>query len=281
MVHWVYVLECEDRNIYVGETTRLYTRFSEHISGRGSVNTSYYKPKKIIGIYKVNENHSFLKYRNGIIKKNEYNRFLLEDWDICIGDNLLVENHFTEIYKHLRKNISEEDDSFMYDDGDYNKVRGGKYTKDIGYTEFIDNGYILDRPCCYCKYPCEVKLSKDKSKIYFVCSIKNIWEGFDTKGLSIEIPCTFYKLYDEDMYIKKNYEILIEPKVKESWLLNVPISKYKINPEKCINCNKTEYLPIYAYTKVRRLCQECLTNKYEELKKKYSSNTNMCFIIDD
>jgi len=279
MVHWVYVLECAERNVYVGETTRLYSRFNEHISGRGSVNTSSYAPKKIIGVYKVNDNYSFLKYRNSIIKKNEYNRFLLEDWDTCDGDNLLVENHFTEIFKHLR-NIKDNDD-FMYDDGLSTKVKGGKYTKSIGYVEFIDNDYILDRPCCHCKYPCEVKLSKDKTKIYFVCSVKNVWDGFDSKGLSVEGPCDFYKTYDEDIYMKKNYEINIGPKVKEPWLLNVPLSKYKINPEPCVKCNKTEYLAIFAYTKVRRLCQECLNNKYDELKQEYSSNPNKCLILDD
>jgi hypothetical protein len=29
MVHWIYVLECEDYYIYVGETTRLFRRFNE------------------------------------------------------------------------------------------------------------------------------------------------------------------------------------------------------------------------------------------------------------
>jgi predicted GIY-YIG superfamily endonuclease len=281
MVHWVYVLECVDRNIYVGETTRLFSRFNEHISGKGSVNTSFYKPKKIIGLYKVNDNYSFLTYRNSIIKKKEYNRFLIEDWDKCDGDNLLIENHFTEIYKHLRKNISDDDDSFMFDDGECNKVRGGKYTKMLGCPEFIDSNDIIDRPCCDCKYPCEVKLSRDKTKIYFVCSVKNVWDGFDSKGLNIEDPCDFFKVYDEDMYIKKKYEINIEPKIKESWLSNVPISKYKIHPEPCIKCNKTDYFAIFAFTKVRRLCQECIVTSYCELKETYSFNSNKCLIVDN
>ena len=56
MVHWVYVLECEDDYIYVGETTRLFSRFQEHITHRGGKNTLSHTPRKLIGLYKVNGN---------------------------------------------------------------------------------------------------------------------------------------------------------------------------------------------------------------------------------
>jgi predicted GIY-YIG superfamily endonuclease len=283
MVHWVYVLECCDRNIYVGETTRLYSRFSEHIGGRGSVNTSSHSPRKLIGLYKVDDNHSFFKYRDSILKKNEYNRFIIEDWGNGEGSgNLDIENHITELYFHLR---NKEDDieglsSFRYNDGMTNKVNGGKYTKMFNRPTFVDNDYILDRPCCDCMFPCEVKISKDKKTIYFVCSVKNIWEGFDSKGLQIEGPCDFYKVYTEDMYIKKAYEVNIESKLKESWVSNIPVSLYKIHPEPCVMCKKTNYLTIFAFTKVRRLCQECMMNKYDELKKEYSSSPGRCLMVD-
>ena len=56
MVHWVYVLECEDDYIYVGETTRLFSRFQEHITHHGGKNTRSHTPQKLIGLYKVNDN---------------------------------------------------------------------------------------------------------------------------------------------------------------------------------------------------------------------------------
>ena len=66
MVHWVYVLECADDYLYVGETIRLFKRFDEHIRSRGGSNTLKHKPYKLIGLYKVNDNYSYWKYRNAI-----------------------------------------------------------------------------------------------------------------------------------------------------------------------------------------------------------------------
>ena len=43
-MRWVYILQCEDRYFYVGETSRLYRRFWEHQDGLGGLNTSIYNP---------------------------------------------------------------------------------------------------------------------------------------------------------------------------------------------------------------------------------------------
>ena len=123
MVHWVYVLECEDDYLYVGETIRLFRRFNEHLRSRGGSNTIKHKPIKLIGLYKVNENHSFMRYRN-TIKSGEYNRFILDDWE-NEGDNLLIENHITERFLYERR----END--CYGGGlEWYKIRGGKYTRE-------------------------------------------------------------------------------------------------------------------------------------------------------
>jgi predicted GIY-YIG superfamily endonuclease len=215
MVHWVYVLECEDEYIYVGETTRLFRRFEEHLKSRGGSNTLQHKPIKLIGLYKVNENHSFMRYRNAL-ESGEYNSCSIDDWDNN-GDNLLIENHITERFFYERRN----NDS--YGGGlEWYKVRGGKYTRQTmddtvamykwasekeGRTcraknpiETISVDSIVDRPLCKCRYPSEVKLSKDKSKIYFVCALKNVW--FNYSGLQIDAPCDFWKLYKVIQYPK-------------------------------------------------------------------------------
>ena len=221
MVHWVYVLDCEDDYIYIGETTRLFRRFSEHLRNRGGSNTIKHKPYKLIGLYKVNENYSFMKYRNAITK-NTYNRFIIDNWD-NEGDNLLIENHITERFLYERR----END--YYGGGlEWYKVRGGKYTRESlndtvsGYkwaSEKVGRVYhagnpinsisadtIVDRPLCKCNYPSEVKLSKDKSKIYFVCSLKNVWDGF-CSDLQVNKACDFWNLYTEDTKIKELYTI--------------------------------------------------------------------------
>lgn len=289
MVHWVYVLECEDDYLYIGETSRLFRRFNEHLRGRGGSNTCSHKPKKLIGLYKVNENYSFIKYRNKV-KAGEYDKFFIYNWEND-GDNLLIENHITERFLYERR----END--YYGGGlEWYKVRGGKYTKET-LNEIVDSykwasekegrtcsarnpiqsipvDNILDRPLCKCYYPSEVKLSKDKSKIYFVCALKNIWGDF-CSDLEVNAPCDFWQIYTEDDEVKKNYQIILV-RSKESWIINIPLSKYKINPEPCVLCNKTGYLAVFN-NGTRRLCHVCLLTKYEILKEKYDSK----YLISD
>ena len=229
MVHWIYVLECENDFIYVGETIRLLRRFHEHLTQRGGANTLNHKPLRLIGLYKVNDNHSFMRYRN-IIKSGKFNPSLLSDqWD-KEGDNLLIENHITERFLWERRNNHE------YGSGkEWYKVRGGKYTyKGLDDTlqiskEFcsrpnrikgsykcnspelqsLKEDYIVDRPICKCGYPSEVKLSKDKTKVYFVCALKNVWDGF-CSDLSVAPPCDFWAMYTEDRPLKTQYTALKE-----------------------------------------------------------------------
>jgi predicted GIY-YIG superfamily endonuclease len=286
MVHWVYVLECQDNYIYIGETTRLFRRFNEHLKRRGGSNTIKHKPKKLIGLYKVNDNHSFMRYRNAI-KSGEYNKFIIDDWDID-GDNLLIENHITERFLYERRHNHE------YGTGnEWYRIRGGKYTKEtldedmiyakemcerpnriIGTLQMstpidsISEDAIVDRPLCKCLCPSEVKISNDKSKIYFICSLKNVWGDFFS-DLHIDAPCDFWQLYTEDKSVKSQYE-LVKVRSRESWVLNVPLSIYKIQPEPCISCSKTDYLAIFNQG-TRRLCQECISIKYDYLKEKYKS----------
>jgi putative endonuclease len=275
MVHWIYVLECEDDYIYVGQTTRLYRRFNEHLAGNGSINTHRHTPQKLVGLYKVSDNYSFLKYRTHI-KNNEYNKFLIRDWgDDEESGKLEIENHITERYLYERKENDCPGGGF-----EWYKVRGGKYTRENctrNPVDSINHEDIVDRPLCDHNYPSEVKISKDKKTIYFVCSLKNMWADFYNYIL-VESPCNFYKIYDEDVYIKKQYEIN-NVRLGEPFFLNIPI--VKTTQDVCVICKKTNYTPIYTYSYKRRLCQSCLSNKYDEIKNTYSINTNKCLIVED
>jgi predicted GIY-YIG superfamily endonuclease len=287
MVHWVYVLECEDDYLYVGETTRLFRRFNEHLRSRGGSNTINHKPQKLIGLYKVNENYSFLRYRN-TIKSGEYNRFILDDWEND-GDNLLIENHITERFLYERR----END--YYGGGlEWYKVRGGKYTRKTlddtvatykwasekeGRTciarnpvESIPIDTIVDRPLCKCWCPSEVKLSKDKTKIYFVCALKNVWGGF-CSDLQVDTPCDFWQLYTDDKEAKTQYEV-VKARSRESWILDIPLCIQSQTEKQCVSCSKTGYLAIFNRG-TRRLCQTCILNKYDSLKEKYDNTSQI------
>ena len=62
IMHWVYVVACEDDVLYVGETTHLVTRLRAHFKGQGSVCTRTHKPLYVTGLYRVGRHAS---YRDG------------------------------------------------------------------------------------------------------------------------------------------------------------------------------------------------------------------------
>jgi predicted GIY-YIG superfamily endonuclease len=214
MVHWIYVLKCSDDFIYVGETEHLYKRLTQHICGRGGKNTHTHIPRKLVGLYKLNDNHSFYQY-NSAIKCGTSNNIqtAINEWGLW-GDNLFIENRFTERLFYERQHNHE------YGTGiEWYRVRGGKYTREsldnsmysakemcerpnripgsIHMTTPIDRipeGDIVDRPLCNCGMPSEVKLSKDKTKIYFVCAIKNVWNDF-FKEINVDEPCNFWEIF--------------------------------------------------------------------------------------
>ena len=160
-----------------------------------------------------------MRYRD-TKRKGQDSRFILNHWD-SEGDNLLIENHITERFLYERK----ENDSYG-GGSEWYKVRGGKYTREtLDHTvasykwasekegrvyrvsnpvESIPNETIVDRPLCKCHCPSEVKLSKDKTKIYFVCALKNIWDNF-CSPLQANNVCDFWQLYTEEKELIKNY----------------------------------------------------------------------------
>jgi predicted GIY-YIG superfamily endonuclease len=163
-MHWVYILRCEDNYYYVGETSRLYRRFWEHQGGIGGLNTSTYSPEEIVAIYKVNTICKFMDYNEYVSKildgvwYENYKCFKLRDFNDENEeehyDNLCAENNIAECLMTHKKN-------------EWNKIRGGKYTRfDIEY-KYPDNNYIKDLPLCKCGLPCDVRKNEDKNYLYF------------------------------------------------------------------------------------------------------------------
>jgi putative endonuclease len=214
MVHWIYIIECNDNFIYVGETSNIYRRLKEHKRGKGGKNTHNHIPKKLIGLYKVNDNQSFYQYNSAINFGTQQNvQRVIDEWGQT-GDNLFIENRITERLFYERKNNHE------YGTGsEWYRIRGGKYTRDnlddemlwakelcerpnripgtlrmVTPVDSMTEEEIVDRPLCICGMPCEVKLSKDKIKIYFVCALKNVCDNF-IRVVDIGTPCNYFKLH--------------------------------------------------------------------------------------
>lgn len=275
---WVYVLKNTDKeykDIYVGETLRLFRRFNEHLEGFGDKNTSDFYDVDLIGLYDVIQNNIFITYhsqlKEGYIE--ELNNFTFDNIKNEINNNdigktlsLFLENRITERFMHIHKN------------NDYYKIAGGKYTKGNYINNFNDTN-IIDRPLCKCNLPCEVFLSK-KNDFWFKCPLTNTeWIDFSHVNLNIPEPCDFFEKYIDDIIIKKNYIDFQEKINNDIIIYNIPkIEKQSTNKLSCIICNSLNYNPIFSKG-YRQLCKKCVINKFDEIKNYKKSKIQ--FINDD
>jgi len=65
----IYVLECEDGNVYVGKTTKGEKRLKQHIDGRGAEWTKMHKPKRVMQYYTNATDADERKVTDQMIKK--------------------------------------------------------------------------------------------------------------------------------------------------------------------------------------------------------------------
>ena len=65
----IYVLECENGNVYVGKTTKGEKRLKQHIDGRGAEWTKMHKPKRVMQYYTNATDADERKVTEQMIKK--------------------------------------------------------------------------------------------------------------------------------------------------------------------------------------------------------------------
>ena len=300
-MRWIYILKCyaDDDNdderciYYVGQTKRLYTRFWEHVSGCGGINTSVFTPQEIVAIYKVSDISKFIDYNKKIININNdrnlewsyhtgYNNplYVLNNWDDIINE--------TDEFYECENNIVEC--LIIHNKNNWENIRGGKYVRfDCDY-KFPNNNFIKELPLCNCGLPCDVKKHRNKNSLYFRCAKKNMWadlkESFDYLDC-IEESCKFYKEYISDIELrigkKKEFEnrkkLRKELFSKSHWLKN--IHDDSSDPYgKCVgDCGKynSDYKYIKWDGKWRTLCSDCFIDKNDELRLKYETKKNSEF----
>ena len=193
-MHWVYVLRSSQTgNIYIGETTRLYRRWMEHSSGKCKT-TSNDDYDKIIGIYHVGNNNTFVMYREDMIKYNRFAYRCQVNW-----------GHDGDKYQalQLERNIAER---YLLDRGMcHYDIYGSFYLNEDKCENFCFGersiNYIRDRPLCHCSYPCEIKMKKDKTKLYFICPVPDWVEGVSTGK-----KCSFYQEFESYRKILEAYQ---------------------------------------------------------------------------
>jgi predicted GIY-YIG superfamily endonuclease len=220
--------------VYVGETTKLYSRWSQHVKGTGSQCTRQFEPINILGLYNISKNIAFENYRNDNNMRKLLKTFDMQWQDMYANEktNLDVENYITEC---IMKNKCE----------DWWTVRGGKYTKLITdkildfdctlcdnhtcddcvlYTqkneEMIELGFIqrmlkvkdctkpilnVDRPNCLCGYPAEINMYNNE--LYYTCPLKNANNWVDFEGLGLYENCKFFEKYKSNKPESKRHSL--------------------------------------------------------------------------
>ena len=209
-MHWIYILKCEDDYLYVGETTRLYRRFWEHLNGKGGLNTSINKPENIIALYKSSRIGNFIRY-NDLVTDNElkssagYLHKFNEDRDME-SEKLEIENHITECL-------------MIHNPENFSKIRGGKYTRFD--CEYNSPKYETTIPLCNCNLPCDIN-KNDKGYLYFRCAKKNMWDTFREEFDIEDEPCKYYEEYLNDITIRKKEQKLktYEHKIQNEYLID-------------------------------------------------------------
>ena len=180
-------------------------------------------------------------------------------------DNLEAENNITECLM-----INNKDN--------WEKIRGGKYTRFIEY-KFPINEYVKELPICKCGIPCDIKKNEDKNYLFFRCAKKNMWDSLKEQFDIDEEPCNFYMEYSKDKQFRFEETTKFEDRnktlkelfKKSYWLKNIPECN-NTELDFCIGgCNKGDgYNKISYRYKERNLCYDCFINKNEELTKKYN-----------
>lgn len=291
-MYWIYILKCEDDIYYVGQTSKLYTRFWEHEMECGGVNTSTYRPIEIVAIYKAINIYKFMDY-NDYVKKiiDGYYHDKYDNWRIReFNYNGVINNKYyidNKIILNLENNIVEC--MMIHNKDNWKNIRGGKYVRFDCVYKFPNNEYIKEIPLCNCGLPCDVKKHDNKESLFFRCAKKNMWNNLKYKFEIEDEPCKFYKEYLIDIELrveyKKNFDErrkkLGELIQKSPWLEYVPCEEDGEFGE-CVWCDSEmefKNTGITYHNHIRLLCFDCFINKNEELKKKYSLfNNGKCLI---
>ncbi len=297
-MHWIYILNCDDDYKYVGETTRLYRRFYEHSIGKGGENTYNLNPSSVECIYKLPILFSFFEYNENVIDSqnnpDNYNIHLLKNFDNSPDDSdcdncdhLYTENNIAECL-------------MVHNNNNYDKIRGGKYTRfDYDYKCPI-NIYLKELPLCKCGFPADIKKNNndDDEYLYFRCAKKNMWETFaddfydfinnKDEDCNIEIneePCNFFMKYIKDEQLKlysnnkfnerqDKYKHLLQ--TSKNWLYKILIASDETF-QSCCCCHKCFNIKrlMKWNNNIILLCYDCFINNNDILSKKYTSTFNL------
>jgi len=199
-MYWVYVLRCENKTIYVGETKNLVRRMYQHREGGCGV-TKENKMLELIGLYKVVPNYYFVKYVDRMMSDSDDvdNRhddmremlFSMDKYNLNRDYSLYVENYITELCMDIKENVF---------GGKYlNNNRKENYSREFGKEWHR-------RPLCGCGLPCEVRkyYNGKKIKLNYTCCLRNAWVSdiFKDTDISIKSCCNFYQEYLEDIEIR-------------------------------------------------------------------------------
>ena len=197
-MHWVYIVSLADKKYYIGETTHLYRRLTEHNNEKGANYTREYGCRYLFAIYAVHMDAIYKWLSDSIIGKE------------CVLDTLstLVEMHKRNsksgviCYKNYACDLENDVTVCMSKRHTFDRVRGGKWCKDE-YEKDPTVLYGSVRPHCLCAnrlYPAEVYYDYQFDILYFACPKRQMgWIEHDEIYVPyVDTPCNFRLNVDEN-----------------------------------------------------------------------------------
>lgn len=145
-MRWVYVICCERRTYFVGETRDIATTLRNHIEGKESIFTRMYPPLGVMGLYRV-ENNVFFKYDFHKHDPVEENRDDLARWLEHSVAQQLIASFSGNVYARLETPADSE------------HVTGGSW-------------FLPNRPSCNCGLPCDI--FQDGDSFWYGCPATNL-----------------------------------------------------------------------------------------------------------
>jgi hypothetical protein len=233
---------------------------SNIIDSLSEVDSNYYSPSREVIVENEGVWHENCEEKKNVINRAINRAFIrLRDFNDDDEDddednaNLCAENNIAECLMTHKKD-------------EWNKIRGGKYTRFDAEYKYPDTNYIKDLPLCKCCLPCDIRKNEDKNYLYFRCAKKNMWDNLREKFNIDDEPCNFFMEYIKDKQLKiqennrveERRKILKELFKKSCWLKNIEINDRNY-PNQCVGgCNRTsESIKLTYSNEKRNLCFDC------------------------
>lgn len=252
-VDHVYIIQCENDVLYVGETINPQNRFKQHFSKRGGCKvTALNKAESIQCIYPVRD---YISFYNEVESDTKYKLCFETNYDLA-RCNKKYEDYITE--KLVTIKLPKPSGNLCYTP---DKIFGGVYTRSRNLVPCPPSGSIWEAilneiPTCDCDFPAAIYQDPDSKSFNAICAKKNISKYGE--NFCFGTFCTFKQ--DIDVKALKEKRKSCREKIKINDSIRNEYGIHRREPYKCSECGKELQSICGIYLEGITSCEECDNN---------------------